>query len=1067
MNTAAEPGTCRKCGQPLGGLAPEGVCARCLLLTGLDETNGGTALEPGSQGRESRSDFDLPRSFGNYELLEEIARGGMGVVYKARQLGLDRFVAIKMLLLGRYTSQEFIHRFRIEAAAAASLRHPNIVAIHEVGVHQGQHYFAMDLVDGPNLAQFIGQKPLPAKRAATYVKTIAEAIQFAHEHHILHRDLKPSNILIDSNDQPRITDFGLAKRLTDSSVSTPGSPITLTGQMLGSPNYMPPEQASFQRGRIGPHSDVYSIGAILYHALTGRPPFMGETLADTLQQVLNNEPIRPRLLNPAVPADLETICLKCLEREPTQRYATARELADELGRFQRDEPIRSRPVNAPERAWRWCRRKPAVAALLLGLLVVGVLGLAGILWQWRRAAQDLYVANVYRANEALETDDEARAQSYLRGIENSSVQQGMRGWEWRYVAGRVRGDQATILDKPAANVWSIAASSDGQWLAAIHGDGRVKLWDFNSGRETNSWLAHGPPADSGVDADRHALFFVHDGKTLVTVGPDKRMCSWEIPNGRKLAEMNVSAVPYKHALGLSRDGRMFAAGKADGKFELYSLSSNPPTQLSAWPCRFSVLLHLEFSPDGLTLFAGGPTAQLVRRYDISDPTQPHPLPALEDSDGPLAISPDGQWLATAGAYGQPLRVWALPSLAPVGTNFVRRSRLSSLAFSRDSQVIAAGLEDGQIILWDRNSPEEQITLLGHERQVMSLAFSADGRKLASASLDRTVRLWDTKVGERGKWVFHAYGSANDVHFSSNSQYLASVSQSTLGAGTNEPQRVCVTQLWDVDEHQGLTLRASQTNQAFELNSHISFSPDSSIVAEDDYSGMRFLRVPSLELSARLGERLPCWPANGRWLAYVQGNKIYRSDFPVLSPSVLVKTHGLQALALSRDGRLLASAGDARDWSIQLWDARDGRRLKPALAGHQAWVSCLAFSPDGKTLASAGWDDGWLGIWDVPKRRRRAMLRGSNGSVYEVAFSPDGATLATCGSDETVRLWSVTRLQEVAALRGHRGPVNGVAFSPDGHWLASASSDGTIRLWHAPSFEELALLPKSDRESIMP
>jgi serine/threonine protein kinase len=263
-------------------------------LTGLDQTHSTILTHTNNRAQSEHSLETLaPRRFGDYELLEEIARGGMGIVYKARQVSLDRMVAVKMLLFGQYASEEFIHRFRIEASAAASLQHSNIVAIHEVGVFQGQHYFAMDFVDGPNLSQFVRNEPLPPKRAAGYVKTIAEAIQFAHKRRILHRDLKPSNVMIDSNDQPRITDFGLAKKLADD------SDLTVTGQVLGSPHYMPPEQASAQREQVGPWSDVYSIGAILYHALTARAPFVGQTLADTLQQVLNKEPIAPRLLNPA------------------------------------------------------------------------------------------------------------------------------------------------------------------------------------------------------------------------------------------------------------------------------------------------------------------------------------------------------------------------------------------------------------------------------------------------------------------------------------------------------------------------------------------------------------------------------------------------------------------------------------------------------------------------------------------------------------------------------------------------------------------------------------------------
>ena len=341
------------------------------------------------------------RQFGDYELLEEIARGGMGIVYKARQVSLDRIVAVKLLLLGQYASEEFIHRFRIEASAAASLQHPNIVAIHEVGVHQGQHYFAMDFVDGPDLAHLVREQPLPAKRAAGYVKTIAEAIHFAHTRRILHRDIKPSNVLIDSNDQPRVTDFGLAKNLAND------SDLTQTGKVLGSPSFMPPEQALGERGKMGPASDVYSLGAILYHALTGRPPFVGETLHATLQQVESKEPVAPRLLVPGVPADLETICLKCLEKEPAKRFPSARELADELNRFLRDEPIYSRPVSGAERVWRWCRRKPAIASLgaATGLLLVALLS-GGPIAFWRinvareRSERNLYIANVQQAIRA-------------------------------------------------------------------------------------------------------------------------------------------------------------------------------------------------------------------------------------------------------------------------------------------------------------------------------------------------------------------------------------------------------------------------------------------------------------------------------------------------------------------------------------------------------------------------------------------------------------------------------------------------------------------------------------------
>src|SRR5438093_281993 len=273
------------------------------------------AAAPGEKvGNESPS---RPiRYFGDYELLEEIARGGMGIVFKARQRKLDRLVAVKMILAGEFASREQALRFRAEVEAAARLQHPNIVRIHETGEQDGQPYFSMDYVDGGNLAALVREKPLPAKRAADYVKTIAEAIHYAHEQGILHRDLKPSNVLIDSNDQPRVTDFGLAKRMQKESF------LTATGDVMGSPNFMPPEQAGAKSVKAGRYSDVYSLGGILFYLVTGRPPFLAETVAETLHHVLNTEPVSPRLLNPSVPQDIATICLKCLEKEPGKRCAT-------------------------------------------------------------------------------------------------------------------------------------------------------------------------------------------------------------------------------------------------------------------------------------------------------------------------------------------------------------------------------------------------------------------------------------------------------------------------------------------------------------------------------------------------------------------------------------------------------------------------------------------------------------------------------------------------------------------------------------------------------------------------
>ena len=308
---------------------------------------------------------------GNYELLEEVARGGMGVVYKARQTTLGRIVAVKMIVAGRLANEQDVQRFQSEAQAAASLKHPNIVSIHEVGQHEGWHYFSMDYVEGNDLSTVLRLNLLPAKTAANYVRQMAEAIHYAHQQGILHRDLKPSNILIDQENQVQITDFGLAMRVDGD------QGLTQTGQILGTPSYMPPEQAQGKRGLIGPASDVYALGAILYECLTGRPPFRAESVIKTIEQVIHADAASPRTLNSTVPRDLETICLKCLEKEPHRRYATARLLQEDLGRFLNGEPIVARPARALERTTKWMRRNPMSAAFIASNMVA-LLAVTGV-----------------------------------------------------------------------------------------------------------------------------------------------------------------------------------------------------------------------------------------------------------------------------------------------------------------------------------------------------------------------------------------------------------------------------------------------------------------------------------------------------------------------------------------------------------------------------------------------------------------------------------------------------------------------------------------------------------------
>ncbi len=336
------------------------------------------------------------RYFGDYELLEEIARGGMGVVFKARQVNLNRIVALKMILSGQFAGQKDVQRFYTEAEAAANLDHPGIVPIFEIGEHQGLHYFSMGYIEGQSLAHKVTDGPLPPCVAAVLVKKICDAMAYAHERGVIHRDLKPANILIDQHGQPKVTDFGLAKQTEGK------SELTGTGQILGTPAYMPPEQASGKVEEVGPLADIYSLGAILYCLLTGRPPFQAASPMETLLQVLGKDPVPPRQLNPSVPVDLETICLKCPRKDPHQRYDRACDLGDELQRFLNDEPIRARPISTRQRVWKWCRRNTLVASLAAAAtlsLVAGTITSVGM----------AVIANA-RAEEAERERDEAERQ---------------------------------------------------------------------------------------------------------------------------------------------------------------------------------------------------------------------------------------------------------------------------------------------------------------------------------------------------------------------------------------------------------------------------------------------------------------------------------------------------------------------------------------------------------------------------------------------------------------------------------------------------------------------------------
>ena len=353
-----------------------------------------------------------------YQIEGILGRGGMGVVYKARHLALKRMVALKMILGGGHVGDEERKRFRSEAEAVARLQHPNIVQVYEVGEHEGVPYAALEFVEGGTFAQRLKQNQISPRESAEVIATVAAAMHLAHSRNIVHRDLKPTNILLDANGSPKVTDFGVARQL-DSDYGQ-----TQTGMVVGTPSYMAPEQAAGETKHVGPAADVYALGAILYECLLGRPPFQGGTVVATLEMVRNREPVAPRTLRAKVPADLQTICLKCLRKEPEKRYASADALASDLLRWQQGEPIRARPVPAWERAFLWARRRPALAALvvLVQVFLAVLLGLG--IWSYSEINLALDDANVAK----LESQRMSAGLAFDRGLQlcqDGKVSEGM------------------------------------------------------------------------------------------------------------------------------------------------------------------------------------------------------------------------------------------------------------------------------------------------------------------------------------------------------------------------------------------------------------------------------------------------------------------------------------------------------------------------------------------------------------------------------------------------------------------------------------------------------------------
>jgi WD40 repeat protein len=943
-----------------------------------------------------------------YEVLGQLGRGGMGVVYLARQTALNRLVALKMIRSSGPDWAEDRARFRAEAESVARLQHPHIVQVFEVGEYRGAPYFSLEYCPGGSLKSHLTTSPLPARRAAEVVQALARGVQAAHAKGVIHRDLNPANVLLAEDGTPKVADFGLARRLDDAG-------RTHTGIVMGTPSYMAPEQAAGESKRVGPAADVYALGAILYECLTGRPPFKAASVMETLRQVTVEDPVRPQLLQPGVPRDLETICLKCLHKEPQRRYASAEELAADLGRYLAGEPVRARRMGPLGRGWRLCRRNPVEALSLLGVALALLLGTAVAWWfaleagasarradektqeavaATRRALERAYVADMRLVERSWEDHRIKRMDELLdaqRPEQTGGVD--LRGFEWHYWQ-RQRHVSIPLRGHPTA-IRGMCFSPDGGRLASACQDGMIRLWDVRSPKEPILLLRAGEEV--------RGVCFSPDGRHVVAGGTDHVIRLWDVKSGQATLSL-TGHTGIVQDLCYSPDRRRLASSSEDGTVKVWEVgSSREPLTIEG---HAGVIRDVRFSPDGSRL---------------------------------------------VGAAQDQVKVWDALTGKECFTCRGHTSVVYGVCWSQDGKRLFSASGDQSVKVWDALTGKELLTLPGNNGAVFAVRINRDGTRLASGCRDGTVRLWDARTGAAVA-IFRGHtDTVLNVDFSPDGSRLASAG---LGGGMH---------LWEVPAG-----HFPQPGHRSQVTS-VAISPDGRLLASAggdwDPGGNRYVRG-ELKLWERATGRLlldhsgpsgvPCvaFSPDGRFLASASGGEVTLWDTTTGAAKARLgePAGGVLCVAFSPDSRLMACAGFGG--TIRVWDVPD-RREAFTLAGHTAAVTGLAFSHNGQQLASASFDE-FVKVWDVAHREETRTL-SANGMVSGLAFSRDGQRLVAGGYFGGVQVWEAATGRLSLTLKGHIGFVTSVAFSPDGSRIAAASEDSTVMLWETKLGQEVLTL----------
>jgi WD40 repeat protein/serine/threonine protein kinase len=1040
----------------------------------------------------------VARQLGDFQLVREIGRGGMGIVYEAEQISLERRVALKVLPFAAMLDSKQLQRFKNEAHAAAHLHHSNIVPVYAVGHERGVHYFAMQFIDGQSLEAVLrelkherekslelGGSSLEASRETNdtrkrgdntpttktegrssshihpssliradrdYFRLIArlgiqaaEALEHAHQQGIVHRDVKPANLLLDNQGHLWVTDFGLAHSQGDLG-------LTMTGDLVGTLRYMSPEQVLAKRGLVDHRADVYSLGATLYELLTLEPAVSGQDRQELLHRIAFEETILPSRRRKGIPADLETIVLKAMSKEVESRYGSAQSIAEDLQRFLADRPILARRPTLAHRTRKWIGRHKALTAAAVALLLLATIGLGvSTTLIWKKEEQTREALADSQRNQRIAEEQKLVAEGRER-----------QARRYLYLADLNLAYQAWYAHQPARALRFLERQRPGP----DQEDLRVFEWYHlqNECRQGQFLTLRG---HSGSVT---ALALAPDRKELASAGEDGTAWLWDIATGQgsvfgrkiKAKVTSLSFIP---------DGKSVALMCDDGSLRLCDISNGDELATIGTGLR----APLAFSGDGSMLAVAGDGIELWSK-ELAVDNQSSTTGELRTSNFELRkLTPDS-------LSPRPYRRIALLK----GTGY----QLYSLALSRDGQTLAAGCNDGRVRIWQSPWQKEPSVIGRHHSYVVALCFSPDGRSLASGSTDGTVRLWDLANAKKEASIAKAGTPVKpeSVAIDQTSSALNRHSGSVQGLAFSPDGKSVVScgeegsvQLWNLGTEEMICRGVPEEINAMAL------STDGQLLVTGQGEGsIKLWRVADMQTPVlRHGQAVNCLALgrDNRTLVSAGGQFPNTSSRPeqwegrinlwdAVSGNRLAgwaaSKAKLQAICLSPDSTTLASAGD--DGSIRLWDVAT-RRSIGALPGHVGPVWCAAFSPDGKMLATAGYGDRLIKLWRLATKQCLAILQGHTDSLWSVAFSPDGRLLASGGRDSTAMIWNlpeeagVTQSKPLAAapenpilqrpvtvLRGHKNWVWGVQFSPDGQTLATGSGDRTIKLWDTATWQ---------------